>query len=376
MNDVLFSLLRSALTGEVPQCECSLDNCAEVRSLAAKQCVVGLAYQGACLLPASKRPPLQMMLQWAAEAETLKGHNRLLNGVAARLTQTFAAEGLQSVVLKGPANALLYPDPLARQCGDIDIWVEGGRGRVEEMLLRLGLLEKWENLDCLERFRAYSLHHFRLSHGVDGVEVEVHFKPSSGVYNRLASRRLESWLDTEIRRATVTAGFGVPSIRFALVMQLAHIQRHYFGGGIGLKQIVDYYVLLRNSSEEDRAEVVKLFRPFGFWHSAGAVMWVLEQKLHLEKSKMLCEGDAFRGRMMLEKIVDGGAFGCFSHIYNGKKLGGSFLLIWLKKRFRELKEIRFDWKECLWNEFGYCKSFMRSIPLRIRLRKISLRKLV
>ena len=105
-------------------------------------------------------------------------------------------------------------------------------------------------------------------------------------------------------------------------------------------------------------------------------MWVLEQKLHLEKSKMLCEGDAFRGRMMLEKIVDGGAFGCFSHIYNGKKLGGSFLLIWLKKRFRELKEIRFDWKECLWNEFGYCKSFMRSIPLRIRLRKISLRKLV
>ena len=32
----------------------------------------------------------------------------------------------QTAILKGQANARLYPDKHARQPGDVDIWVEGG----------------------------------------------------------------------------------------------------------------------------------------------------------------------------------------------------------------------------------------------------------
>ena len=40
----------------------------------------------------------------------------------------------QTAILKGQANARLYPDKHARQPGDVDIWVEGGRERVLALL--------------------------------------------------------------------------------------------------------------------------------------------------------------------------------------------------------------------------------------------------
>lgn len=47
-------------------------------------------------------------------------------------------------------------------------------------------------------------------------------------------RRLQQWLEQEIlHTTTVEQGFNVPSVRFALMMQLAHVQRHFLGGGIG-----------------------------------------------------------------------------------------------------------------------------------------------
>lgn len=94
---------------------------------ALRQLLAGVAYGAIAKLPQAMRPSLDLIFQWASEAETVKGHNVLLNKEAARLTQLFKEQGVKSAVLKGPANARLYPNPYARQAGDIDIWVEGGK---------------------------------------------------------------------------------------------------------------------------------------------------------------------------------------------------------------------------------------------------------
>ena len=41
---------------------------------------------------------------------------------------------LNKAILKGQANARLYPDKFSRETGDIDIWVEGGRESVLALL--------------------------------------------------------------------------------------------------------------------------------------------------------------------------------------------------------------------------------------------------
>ena len=89
-------------------------------ALASAQSVLGLAYAGIQKLPKESQPPREVALQWARRAEIIRGCNQLLNREAAKLTEIFSGQGRRSAVLKGPANARLYPDPLSRQCGDID----------------------------------------------------------------------------------------------------------------------------------------------------------------------------------------------------------------------------------------------------------------
>ena len=146
---------------------------------AIRQSLVGIGYQGVCLLPDEKRPPLKMIKKWFFLAEAIRGRNELQNQEAARLTRLFAEKGRKTAILKGQANARLYPDKLNRQPGDIDIWVEGGRDSVMALLVETGLL------DGLSKMPTALYHHVELPENERGAMVEVHFRPSSRVYNPL-----------------------------------------------------------------------------------------------------------------------------------------------------------------------------------------------
>ena len=129
--------------------------------------------------------PQQLAIQWAYDAEMIAGLNDLQNRKAAQLTARFEQQGHHTVILKGQANALLYPTPLSRQPGDIDIYVDGGRERVGAMLNSLGMGEDAED---------NMTHHFRLPPDEDGIEVEVHYMPGSGNLNATTNERLQAYL--------------------------------------------------------------------------------------------------------------------------------------------------------------------------------------
>lgn len=274
---------------------------------AVRQSLVGVCYQGISLLPDEKRPPMGMIMKWAFKAETISGRNGLQNREAARLTQLFAEKGRRTAILKGQANARLYPNKLSRQTGDIDIWVEGGRDSVLALLMETGLI------DGQGKTYKEGHHQVRLTENEKGVIVEVHFGPPSDVYNPFANKRLHRWLEAEIMHTErVEEGFIVPSLRFALVMQLSHIHHHFMGEGIGLRQVCDYFMLLGHSSAEDRQVVAECLKSFGLQHTAAALMWVLGKVLHLDPALMLCQPDSSRGEWMLHDSMSGGNFGQFS----------------------------------------------------------------
>lgn len=368
IENVFFTLLRIGL-GAAESLSSEFVLSAEdwecLYSMATRQSVLGVAYAGVCRLPKDRRPPLELAFQWASEAETIRGHNRLVDGVAARLTERFEKEGRRSAILKGPANARLYPDPGLRQCGDIDIWVEGGRAEIESMLLKMGLLHVSNS--SLPRPEAY--HHFHLHEPVDGVEVEVHFRPSSGNQNPFSNARLQKFMESELENLVQTdVGFWSPSVRFALVMQLAHIQRHFLTSGIGFRQLVDYLVLLRCSSAADRDFVSSRLRYFGLNRTAGALMWVLRYSLGLPASQLLGKPHRGRGLRMVAQAFAGGNFGLF-----GKARNRNIVAWWVYNWAHPLRNFFFDPVEVFWIEARYWKRFVASIPLRVRLRKISIR---
>ena len=351
-------LLRAALgAGGLPIEGYSDEEWAAVHRLAQEQTVTGVAWQAVKQLTADQRPPLELLLTWAAEAERIIGMNRRLDEACRQLTALFASQGRRSAILKGQANARLYPEPLSRQPGDVDIWVEGGRKSVLRMLDQMGLAY----MACY--------HHAHLNEPLYGAIVEVHFRPSSGNYNPVTNSRLQRELEAEILRSEMTTeGFAVPTLRFALLMQLAHIQRHYLGGGIGLRHLIDYMLLLRAGRGGITEEEL---RRLGLLRFGGAVMWLLGELFALEHGQMLCKPDELRGRLLLADIEEGGNFGR----HKASQQYGVFRRR-LKHELRTWSLMR-AWgsemgSEMAWLDLKFCQRFIMTIPERIRLRSWSL----
>ena len=355
VDKMLFALLRAALGIEEFKMKPTADDWRQLYDAATRQSLLGV-----CFAEATRQlVPMDVALPWASEAEAIRGLNALLNSEAARLTRLFAEAGFQTAILKGQANARLYPDKLLRQPGDIDIWVEGGYQRVVDFCLKTfpGDLD-------VDKYD----YHIQLPADENGVVVEVHFQPSSGNFNPFTNHRLQQWLGTEIGILTpVEEGFNVPSYRFALVMQLAHIQRHFLEEGIGIRQIVDYYWLLNNASADDRKTVGGLLKSFGLQRMAGALMWVLQEVLHLDKQLMLCPPDSKWGERVLEDVMDGGNFGRFA-----ERAQQGFWLFNIKKRGRQIRLLPFKCDEICWHNFIFAKHIIKTIPLRIKNRTLLL----
>ena len=367
-NEALYALLRMALD---PECRPSFFsyklNSAQWEMLHVecfRQQLVGVVFRAINHLPKNQCPPLGLVFQWASEAETIRGQNKMLYEESANLTNLFAARNRKTAVLKGSANARLYPDMFMRQAGDIDLWVDENRENVVSLLRDMKF--EFSDDDML------STHHVQSHFGNNNMSVEFHYKPCSECDNPFTSSRIQLYLKQKILNAElVHEGFYVPSIEFALVMQLAHIQWHFLENGIGFKQLVDYYMLLNNSTQSDRLEVSSKLKSFGLWKTCGAVMWIMEHVFGLVSEKMLAKPDERRGRILLSEISVGGNLGL-----NPQKQNHSHcILSWLKRRTRTVRLLSFDSVNVFWHEIGYWKAFVRYIPCRIKQRRISVRQL-
>lgn len=369
-NETLFALLRLALglTQERPG---SL-TAAEWRKIyksAKHQSVSGLVYTAVNHLPREARPPFEMLVQWAGKVEAIRGMNAKQNEEATRLTRLFEAEGRKTAILKGQANARLYPDPGCRQPGDIDLWMDGGRECVIDVLLKTGLIAERPDANPVEGKAWMVYHHIDLQKQANDVDVEVHFRPSQGNENPFSNRRMQQWLEQEIRlSAPVAEGFNVPSMKFALVMQLSHIQHHLLTEGVGLRQLCDYFLLLKAATPEERQEVSGLLKKFGLHRTGGAVMWLLHEVFGLDEASMICPADVWRGQWMLTEVMEGGNFG----IYAERQKFGT-LKRELKRKQRQLALFRFDPVEIVWLLLNFAGRFIKSIPFRIKYRRLALK---
>lgn len=257
---LFFALLRAAMTGEQFEAAPTDEAWADIFNIAKQQSVVGVCYSAMSRLPNEQLPPMKQMVKWVNAAEVIRKMNELLNNEAALLTQLFAEQGRQTAILKGQANARLYPDTLSRQVGDIDIWVDGGKESV--------------------------------------------------------------------------------------------------------------IALLKNATEDDRRAVAEMIKPLGLRHSAEALMWVLGEMLHLEKEKMYCKKDSYRGEWMLREMMEGGNFGRSAK----RKKTNNDILYSLRKHKHIWQLVPFAPAEVLFLELKCMKDIIIRIPERIKYRKLSLRQ--
>lgn len=286
--------------------------------------------------------PVIVYVSWERAAKAIQNRNVVHRKAVGEVYRTFVDNGFSCCVLKGQATAALYPRSDLRQNGDIDIWVGGGREKVMEYLRR-----------------NYKIHKVRYIHAdvkmSEKIRVEVHFTPS-WMFSPLANRRLQRWFTThaseQFSHFDESLQASVPTLRFNGVYMMLHIYRHLLEEGVGLRQLMDYYFLLRHLDEVDRKVVVQDLRHLGLLRFAGAVMQVLAEVFLLEEKNMLCPPSPRKGRLLLEEIFISGNFGRSDPVFANKQSKKEGILAhgWRKIK-RNLRFLILSPSEVLWMPF-------------------------
>lgn len=268
-----------------------------------KQSLVGIGFAGCEKVPDNNRPSKELILNWYAQTRQIEGRNQLMNDRCQELQTMFAEAGFATCILKGQGNALMYPNPLRRQSGDIDIWINP-KANVRKIILFLGT-------KCDIKRQIIGYHHVKFPIW-DDVEVEVHWRPSwrsSPVHNH----RLQRWFKEQAGDTCEKGGLIVPTWEFNVVYQLQHMFLHVLQEGLGLRQVMDYYFVLKarntDSGNQGNTELGKTLRYLGLWKFAEAMMYVMKEVFALDEAYMIAPVNEKSGRFLLEEILHSGNFG-------------------------------------------------------------------
>ena len=222
----------------------------ELYSFASKQALLGLCFEGIERLGKEypkelKQNPIgrELLMTWMGKAQQIRRQNMKVNAVAGKLFSMLREDGFRCCILKGQGNALMYPNPYSRTPGDIDVWVNASRERIMEYASKKFELGEDIRLQHLET-------------SLDGVPVELHFFPCS-MNNPIYHARLQKWFrrNADLQCSHIVGlpdGAGdiaIPTTAFNVIYQLTHLYHHFFDEGIGMRQIIDYFLVVNDFSK-------------------------------------------------------------------------------------------------------------------------------
>ncbi len=268
----------------------------EALDIANEQAVVGVLTAAMEAL-ADKRmlPSKPVLLQWIGNAHIVEHTTMKMEKATNAVVKYFHENGFACQILKGSAVGSYYPQPIRRSSGDIDIWLDSGRKRIYDFA---------RAFDKDGKLYGVNYHHIHF-HLLEDVNVEVHIWPSF-LSSPLRNWRLHKFCN--LHRPTMESS--MPSLAFDRVFIMLHAYQHMCGHGVGLRQIMDYfYVLKHDFTEEERKESVYWIRQLGMKRFAAGLMWVLQEYFGLASEYLLMQPDEKEGRFIMREVLLTGNMG-------------------------------------------------------------------
>ena len=222
----------------------------QLYTFASRQALLGFCFDGIERLTKEfseelKQNPMgrDLLMTWMGAAQQIRRQNMKVNAVAGKLYSKFREDGLRCCILKGQGNALMYPNPYSRTPGDIDIWVNASREDITDYAkthFEIGDDIRYQHIET----------------SVGGVPVELHFFPCT-MNNPIYNARLQKWFkrNVDLQCSNVVSlpdGIGeiaIPTTAFNVIYQLTHLYHHFFDEGIGMRQIIDYFLVVNDFSK-------------------------------------------------------------------------------------------------------------------------------
>lgn len=313
MNDLFFELIRVAIGNQVYLSHTpSVDEWRVLYAMAKKQSLLGICFAGVQKLRKQEQCPSETLyFQWLGMAAKIQQRNEAVNRQCIAL-QKFLADGeMRSSILKGQGVALCYGVSLRelRQSGDIDVYVDCGRVKAIEYAHGIQNIVDWD----------YKHLHLKL---FQDTEVEMHYVPEVFL-NLKKNKKLQKWFkEHQDLMFTKQGEIVTPSVEFNAFYILLHIYRHFMYEGVGMRQLMDLFYVLKTLSnsplhstnsgqvpKENLKIAQNAISELGMMRFANGVMWIMLEVFGLEKENLLCDPDDKEGRYILREVMEGGNFG-------------------------------------------------------------------
>lgn len=303
--------------------------------VAKEQAIVGVLLSALERLPKEQLPPKEVLFQWIGYTEMLESYSLKVAKGSNAVIKYFRDNGFACQILKGSAVARYYPQPNKRSSGDIDVWLDGNRKEIYEFA---------RNFDKNGMLYGVNYHHIHF-HLFEDIPIEVHIWPSY-LSSPLRNHRLHQLCN--MYRPTMNAS--MPCLAFDRIFILLHCYRHICGDGVGLRQVMDYFFVLRQGfTETERHDAVEWIKKLGMEHFAKGLMWVLQKVFGMEDQYLIVKPSEKEGCFILNEILLTGNMGhSDKRSWGSKKTAFSRFILNLRRDFYIAKHYP---HEAIWQPF-------------------------
>lgn len=238
-----------------------------VLKLAEEQSVVGLIAAGLEHV-LDVKVPKEVILQLIGQALQLEQHNQAMNYFIGEMVDKMRKADIYTLLVKGQGVAQCYERPLRRACGDVDFFLsDDNYNKAKTFIAPLA-----------ERIERESDNHLGMTIG--SWVVELHGNLHCGL-----SYRIDNVID-EVQRDVFYGGnvrswydghtiVFLPAPDHDVIFIFTHFLKHFYKGGLGLRQICDWCRLLwKYRSEIDLKLLKQRLRKAGLmneWMAFGAL---------------------------------------------------------------------------------------------------------
>ncbi len=298
-------LMRAALWQQ--PCEVHIDpqEWEVVLQFASEQAIDGLIADAISQLPEGGRPPVSIKMRLIARQLQVERMNRAMNSELLAFTEELNRRAIPYILLKGQGVASLYPNPVHRVCGDIDLYVPTTHLKeVHRGFMAFGAVREAE-----------TRHH--INYRANGIEWELHHS----IYYFQKEERNHTFMryvEEVMQDAPAYVTIGDEKVRVLpptmnVLLLLSHIVDHFYCEGVGLRQLCDYALMLHHKRGEidgvkllqalDELSLTRAYRVFGYicTHYLG----LPEEDLVLRPT----DRDIFLAHRVMTDCFKGGNFG-------------------------------------------------------------------
>lgn len=355
INNLFFSLLRASINSQTNRKNTlTFNDWKVVYHTCRQQGMTAVLFDFVRQLPKSEAPDKALLMEWLSAATAVEQTMQRMQVTAGEFAEAMEKREIPVVVLKGIAFAQYYPNPLLRECGDLDCYMMGKKEEGDLATLELG--------GTMEEAG------YKHSHLIyKGLTIENHrfFTDFDNTPTGMLTEQVLGELMQEAHTYIGGSKLCCPSANFNALFLLKHAQGHFIDEGIRMRHVLDWALFLREKQEEvDWSKVLPMLEVTHTAQFAGVMTAIAVRYLRIEVLNKGLLALASNAEQKMVNAVLADIMGDQPAIYvdglwhKTKRILRRFRRMW---KFRSLASESYP--RMVWNAFAFSSYMKRKVVI-------------